>query len=187
MPKWVTNSRFLRWVKKTSPYQIFVARALQRKTTEVWYGISALPVAMATAWWIGSLNPVLDIKDMDAREGVVTEVNSGGHRTSGSIVLKLNQEGLVRYRAPTAHKYSQTITGKRVVVWSQSEISVFGRNNVLYQLEFDGEYIINYEDAESRRKTMQENDVLVIVLLLVLGLIPLVRVWWVNKNPTGGK
>ncbi|WP_231362395.1 hypothetical protein [Thioalkalivibrio sp. ARh3] len=110
-------------------------------------------------------------------------INEGRGRARRSIVMDVGDGDLVRYfGAIPLGEDGEKIIGEPVTVWLHRKISIFGPSTRVYHLEFEGEALVDYEEIEPRLEASQERFPWLFIWWFVLGVIPLMRVWWVNRN-----
>jgi hypothetical protein len=90
---------------------------------------------------------------------------------------------LVRYfGAIPLGEDGEKIIGESVTVWLHRKISIFGPSTRVYHLEFEGEALVDYEKIRPRLEASQERLPRLVIWWLVLGVVPIIRVWWVNRD-----
>lgn len=182
VPESLSHSRLASWAKGSWPYQVFVVRALQRGTSRAWCIVSFCFLLFAVSDYVDYLNTVPDMGGLTRQEGVVERINEGRGRARRSIVMDVDDGDPVRYfGAIPLGENGEKIIGEPVTVWLHRKISVFGPSTRVYHLEFEGETLVNYEEIRPRLEASQERLPRFVIWWLVLGVIPLMRVWWVNR------
>lgn len=169
-------------VRDTHLYQVFVVRAMRRRTSVAWYLISAWFAIMALTWGIEAMNPVLDLDQMDTASGVVEKVGDVKRGCCDKLYLRTNDGELKKYDWTIYTEEEEGLTGKKVTVWSQRNISVFGPSDYIYQIKLDDNFVKDYREIKVHRKNARNDDPWIFSMLLALALLPLLRIWWVNRK-----
>ena len=178
-------SRLLCSLRGTRFYRIFFVRALQRRTTIVWYWTSAIFALLAGAWGINAMNPVVDLEQMNVATGRVERVSQAARTSCGDkLYLRLPDNGVKKYHVCLDEEEEQAILGREVMVWSQREISIYGMRDYIYQIQKGNHLVKDYRPIKTNREWTRDNvDFWVIGTFIILALLPLFRVWWVNRKP----
>lgn len=123
------------------------------------------------------------MEGLTKQEGVVERINEGRGRARRSVVMDVGGGDLVRYfGAIPLGEDGEKIIGESVTVWLHRKISIFGPSTRVYHLEFEGEALVDYEKIRPRLEASQERLPRLVIWWLVLGVVPIIRVWWVNRD-----
>lgn len=170
-------------VRDTHLYQVFVVRAMRRRTSVAWYLISAWFAIMALTWGIEAMNPVLDLDQMDMASGVVEKVGDVKRGCCDKLYLRTNDGELKKYDWTIYTEEQENLAGSNVKVWSQRQISIFGMRDVIYQVQSGNQYVVDYKNIKpNRKKGKDQYDPWVVGILGSIAVFPLLRVWWVNRK-----
>lgn len=177
--------RLLSSLRGTGFYQIFFVRALQRRTSIVWYWTSAILALLAGAWGIHAMNPVLALEQMSVATGRVERVSQAARTSCGDkLYLRLPDDRVKKYHLCVDEEEGQAILGQEVTVWSQREISIYGMVDYIGQIKKGNQLIKDYQPIKANREWLRDHvDSWVIGTFITLALLPLFRVWWINRKP----
>lgn len=169
-------------VRGTHLYQVFVVRAMRRRTSVAWYLISGWFAIMALTWGIEAMNPVLDLDQMGVASGVVEKVGDVKRGCCDKLYLRTNDGELKKYDWTIYTEEVESLIGKKVTVWSQRNISVFGPSDYIYQIKLDNHFVKDYREIKVHRENARDGDPWIFGMLSTLALFPLLRIWWVNRK-----
>lgn len=172
-------------LRGTRFYQIFFVRAPQRKTSIVWYWTSGIFALLAGSWGIHALNPVADLEQMSVATGRVDRVSQAARTSCGDrLYLQLPDDSVKKYHVCLDEEEEEAILDQEVTVWSQREISIYGMRDYINQIQLGNQLIKDYQPIKANREWLRDHvDFWVIGTFIILALLPLFRVWWVNRKP----
>ncbi len=125
-------SKFITRLRKSELYQIYVVRAVRRPGTHLLLWVVMVTPLFTVGTWVGSLNPVLTLEDMESRTGSVIKValrqRIGTRKSCGDrVYLKTDDGTIIKYNGllnGEALRILRGTTTKDVTIWSQRKISM---------------------------------------------------------------
>lgn len=176
------GGRFKTWLRSTYIHRVFVQRAFRRRSAKVLYVASGIFALCATGWFIQSLNPVLDLEQMDVATGVVEKVGQARRTSCGDKLYLRVGEQQKKYEGCLDEAQAQAIQGREVTVWSQRNISIYGRVDYINQIQIGDQLVKDYRQIKPNREKAQSNNPLVIGTFIFLAVLPLLIIWWINRK-----
>jgi hypothetical protein len=175
--------RFKVWLHGFEIYQIFVVRAWKRQTSKGWYVLMLIQSAIVYFCLCFWLQHAATLDELRKESGVV-EAFGIGRNCSAGLTLRTDDGTLYHYHLCEPDKQRpQRVIGKQATVWSESTLIppiVWGGGKAVVQLQVGTVLEIRFDPQNAERmKRIYER---VIKFFLPFVLIPLFRIWWVNRK-----
>jgi hypothetical protein len=176
--KW---QQFKAWLHGFELYQIFVVRAWRRQTSRGWYVLMLVPSLLVYFNLCMWLQHAATLDEMRKDAGMV-ESFTIGRNCAASLMLRTDDGALRHYSfCERDETRPQRVIGKRATVWSEGGLIppfVWDRNLMQLQVgtTFEGKFdpqwpvVVNHGYEK------------IIKFFLPFVLIPLFRIWWVNRK-----
>lgn len=173
---------FKAWLHGFEIYQIFVVRAWKRKTSRGWYLLMLFPSVFVYCTSVFWLQHADSLDEMRKDAGVV-ESFVIGRNCAASLTLRTDGGTLETYHfCERDEKRPQRIIGKRATVWSEGgtlpPFMWLGRSLMQLQVGAAIEGRFDPPWAEVVKHGYEK----IIKFFLPFVLIPLFRIWWVNRK-----
>jgi hypothetical protein len=177
-------------VRGNELYQMYVVRAVRRQGSHLLLWIAAISFVFTVGNWVDSLNPVLDLEEMDVKTGVVEKVymrqRVGTRKGCGDIIyLRVEDGTLIRYNGllnDDALRILYGRTTKEVTLWSQKEIQLppCAKKNWINQIEVGNQIVDRYNKHwhERTKKWLLRLN----VIYPVIGFLALFGIWRADRR-----
>lgn len=169
------------WLHGFEIYQIFVVRAWKRQTSKGWYVLMIIPGVLVYSCLCFWLQNAATLDELRKDSGIVETFGIGRNCAAG-LTLRGDDGTLHYYQfCERDNQRPQRVIGKQATVWSQGHrIPPFVWARGLQQLQVGTTLEIRFDPQDQvRMKRIYER---IIKFFLPFVLIPLFRIWWVNRN-----
>ncbi len=171
-------------------YQIYVVRAVRRPGSHLLLWVAAISFVFTLGNLIDSLNPVLDLTEMDVKTGTVIKVvkrqHVGTRKGCGDTVYLKTVDGtLIRYNALLNNDALDILHGrttKDVTLWSQTEIKLPPCEvmNWIRQVQVDNQIVHRYN--MNRNKNVRKWLLRLNIIYPAIGVLALFGIWLADKK-----
>ena len=177
------GSKFKTWLHGFEIFQIFVVRAWKRQSSRGWYALMVIPSAMVYFCLCFWLQHAATLDEMRKDTGVVESFGIG-RNCAASLSLRANNGTLYNdHLCEVDNQRPLRVVGKRATVWSEGTLIppiVWGGGKMVMQLQVGTALEVTFDPQNAERmKRIYER---VIKFFLPFVLIPLFRIWWVNRK-----
>lgn len=180
-PVLLVLQRFKTWFLGLEIYQIFVVRAWKRQTSRGWYLLMLVPSIFVFMNCCSLIQHADTLEEMRKDTGTI-ESFSVGRNCTAILTLRTDDGALKSYRfCENNEQLPQRVRGRRATVWSESAIYppfLWGRDLLQIQVDEIKEHEFNQQNHDSLKQVY----IKLIKFFLPFVLIPLFRIWWVNRK-----
>jgi hypothetical protein len=173
-------------------YQIYVVRAVRRQGSHLLLWVATISFVFTLGNWIDSLNPVLDLTEMNVKTGTVIKVvkrqKVGTRKGCGDTVyLNAGDGSIIQYNGLLDSDALKILGGRAtndVTLWSQKVIKLppCSVMNWIRQVQIKNQIVDSYNI--NRRKNFHRWILRLNFIYPAIGFLALFGIWVADKKST---